>query len=121
MSKPITAFIPYSGQAHTPQTVRQFRNSNLVDKVFLLGAGGGAGGTVEGAETLAVDSLASSIALRAIANSAGTSHVLLIAEDSPIEPGQYALQRFYEVAQSTAAGWVYSDYWHLKRDMRALH
>jgi hypothetical protein len=123
MSKPITAFVPYSGQAHTSQTVRQLRNSNLVEKVFLVGAGGdgGAGTPVEGAETLAVDSLTSSTALRAIANSAGTSHVLLLAEDSPIEPGQFALQRFYEVAQSTAAGWVYSDYWHLKRDMRALH
>src|SRR4051812_46827119 len=105
MSKPITAFVPYGGQTFTTQTVRQLRNSNLVEKVFLLTANGrAAGAPVEGCETLPVDSLTSSTALQAIANSAATSHVLLLTEDSPIEPGQFAIQRFYDVAQSTAAG-----------------
>src|SRR4051794_39958756 len=135
MSKPITAFVPFSGQPHTTETVRQLRDSGLVEKVFLLkhgaapGAGGGtgtgtgtgAGAGIDGCEVLPIDPPWSSQTMRDIANATTSSHALLFLEDSPLELGEFAVQRFFEVAQSTAAGCVYSDYWQVKRDMRSLH
>ena len=58
MSKPITAFVPYSGNDFTRHTVEHLRRSGLVDKIFLLAVTSEA--DIAGCETIDVDAITSS-------------------------------------------------------------
>jgi hypothetical protein len=118
--KPITAFIPTSGQAFTAATVQQLQRSPLVEQVHLLAMPGEAA-RVAGCEVVTVDSLLSSATMAELARRTQTPYVALLIHDTPIELGQFALERFVQVAQATGAGLVYSDYFDLKQTTRTPH
>ena len=44
MSKPVTVFLPYSGQEHTRRTIEQLRQSPLVESIVLLSTNAGGRG-----------------------------------------------------------------------------
>jgi len=119
MSKPITAFLVNSGQAHTRQLATQLRASNCVERICCLCIQGAS--AVDGCESIAVDGVASSDAIRSVASATNTSHALLLPHDTGIELGQFAIDRMASVAQSTGANLVYSDYADLKSDKRTSH
>lgn len=105
----ITAFIPYSKTSFTENTISNLRGNNLISKIFLL--------TKEdlekksfGCELIKIDSLFSSRAIKKIKDKAKTKYILLLTEDSLIEFNQFGLERFYNLAESTGAGILYSDY-----------
>ncbi len=101
MSSPITAFVPFSGNEHTRATVAQLKQSGLVEKVYLLAEHPTS--TIEGTETLAVDALQSWATMRQIVDRAATPYALLVLHDTAIEFGQFALDRFINVARWTGA------------------
>ena len=109
----IIAFVPYTGRDFTRATVAQLAGSGLVAKTYLLA--GGAGAAVEGAETIAVDALHSWATMKqVVARSAATPYALLVLHDTAVELGQFALERFINVARWTGAPIVYSDYTDLR-------
>lgn len=120
MSKSVTAFLPASGQEHTQRTIDQLRQSSLVNTICLLSTPL-AGEAPAGCERLAVDSLYSSRTLQAIAQKTTTDYTLLVLHDTPIEFGQFALERFLAVAGLTASGLVYSDYHDIQKGQRLPH
>ena len=120
MPRPLTVFLPYSGQEHSRRTIEQLQQSPLVEKVCLL-AIGGSGEMPEGCDRLAVDSLHASRTLRAIAGKATTPHTLLVIHDTTIEFGQFALERLLAVAELTGSGLVYSDYHDVQGGQRVSH
>jgi hypothetical protein len=120
LAKPITAFVPASGQEFTRQTIAQLLQSGVVEKVVVLSLGGGSA-RHDGADTLNVDSLHSRATAQLIANHSATPYALLLVHDTPIELGQYALNRFIDVAEWTGAGLLYSDYYDIKQTRRTPH
>lgn len=50
-----------------------------------------------------------------------SSYLMLILNDSDIEFGPYAIERFVSVAESTAAGMVYSNYHSLTNGVKSAH
>ena len=87
MSKPITVYLPYSGQEHTRRTIDQLKQSPLVEKICLLSTAC-AGQTIEGCDRLAVDSLYGSRTLQTIAaKHEATPYTLLVIHDTTIEFG----------------------------------
>jgi hypothetical protein len=120
MAKPITAFIPYSGNDFTRRTVEQLHSSGLVDKVHLLTTGG-AQPDIEGCKMLMVESLVGSKPLRLIAEKTKSLYTLLVVYDTLIEFGQFALERFLSVAETTGSGLVYSDYYDIKDGKSTAH
>ena len=112
MPKQITAFVPFSGQELTRATVAQLKQSDLVEKVYLLAER--TTSTIEGTETLAVDALQSWATMRQVIDRAATPHALLVLHDTAIELGRFALDRLVNVAQWTGAPVVYSDYTDLR-------
>lgn len=60
-------------------------------------------------------------ALRQIAASVETSYVLLYNKQHPLQLGSYALDRFLQVATSTNAAMIYSDYYTTKKGQRLPH
>ncbi len=125
MSKPITAFVPYSGSEFTRHTVEHLRRSGLVDKIYLLAVT--SEGDIAGCETLEVDAVTSSrtidlIIKHAGSGNGGSTHVLLVTHNTPIEFVEHGIERMHQVAESTGAGLVYSDYYDIdKKQKRTPH
>jgi hypothetical protein len=117
MSQRITAFIPYGGNDFTLKTIEQLKSSRLVGGLHLLATAGQ--GNVEGTEAITVDSLHGTKAMRALVAKVTTPYTLLVLHDTQIEFGQFALERFLSVAESTGAGVLYSDYYDLKQGKRS--
>jgi glycosyltransferase involved in cell wall biosynthesis len=120
MPKPITVYLPYSGQDHTRRTIEQLQQSMLVDKIVLL-ATGGAGAIPEGCQRLGVDTLYGSRTMRLIAQKSTTPYTLLVTHDTTIEFGQFALERMRAAAELTGSSMVYSDYHDIQAGKRVSH
>jgi Glycosyl transferase family 2 len=120
MSRPVTVFLPYSGQEHTRRTIEQLRQSPLVESIVLLSTNV-ASEAPAGCELLPVDSLYGGRTMLAIAAKTGTAYTVLIIHDTTIEFGQFCLERLLGVAQTTGAGMVYSDYHDIQDGKRVSH
>lgn len=123
-TKPITAFVPYSGNDFTRHTIEHLRRSGLVNKIYLLAVVSEA--DLAGCETLEVDAVTSSRTIDLIIKHAGGggggTHALLVTQDTPIEFVEHGVERMYQVAESTGAGLVYADYHDIdKRQKRTPH
>ncbi len=120
MPKPITAFLPYSGQQFTKTTIEQLQQSGLVERVFLFVTGTD-DVHVPGCDSIAVPSLTGSKAMSMMARKASTPYTMLILHDTEIDFGQFGVDRFAGTARSTDAGMVYSDYYDIKLGVRTPH
>ncbi len=120
MSKPLTVYLPYSGQKHTHRTIEQLKQSPLVEKICLL-ATAGVKEIPQGCIRLAVDSLYGSRTLQKIAQKTTTPYTLLVIHDTTIEFGQFALERLLSVTDLTGSGMVYSDYHDIQAGKRVSH
>lgn len=120
MSKPVTAFLPFSGREHTRKTIEQLRQSSLVEGVCLLSTASAAE-TAAGCDRLVVESLHGSHTMQLIAEKTTTPYALVVIHDTEIEFGQFALERLLSVAELTGSGLVYSDYYDLRGGQRVSH
>lgn len=120
MAKPITAFIPYSGQSFTRATIDQLHVSGLVEKVFLL-TSGAEGLRIAGCESLPIDAITSSRTMQQIAKRAKTHYTLFLLHDTAVEFGQNGLERLQQVAEMTVSGLVYSDFYDMRLGARSPH
>jgi hypothetical protein len=120
MSKLLTVYLPYSGKAHSQQTIDQLKQSPFVEKVWLLSTGTAAA-VPKGCNRLPVSSLYGSRTMQAIAAKATTPYALLIIHDTAIDFGQFALERMLSVAKLTGSGLVYSDYYDMVGGQRVSH
>jgi len=120
MPKPITVYLPYSGQEHTRRTLDQLQQSPVIERICLLTAGSG-GKLPAGCDRLAVGALHASRTMRMIAQNTRTPYTLLLIHETTIEFWQYALERMLTVAGLTGAGLVYSDYHDIQGGQRVSH
>ncbi len=120
MPRPITVYLPYSGQEHNLRVIEQLRGSALVERIHLL-CTAAAGEVPAHCVRLPVESLHGSVTVRRLAETAATRYALLVLHDTGIEFGQFCLERFLAVAELTGAGLVYSDYCDRVGGQRAPH
>ncbi|MBA4405915.1 glycosyl transferase [bacterium] len=116
----ITVFLPYSGSQHSNDTIKELLNCKLVSKVFLL-ANDENNKAPENCEILYVGSLTSSATVDLIRQKTQTKYILLFTQDNKYQLGQFAVERFYNVIDSTGAGLVYSNYLSIKEDSVNRH
>jgi glycosyltransferase involved in cell wall biosynthesis len=119
MDTRITACIPYSGSDVAARTVRQLQESGLVGTVIALTGKDVA--PIEGCATLRIDGVTSASTMRAIAAAVKSPYCLFVLHDTEINFGQFGLERFLRVAESTGAGFVFSDYYDMKEGKRTPH
>src|ERR1035437_1239398 len=100
MPKPLTVYLPYSGQEHTRRTIDQLKQSPLVERICLLSTAVVAE-KCEGCDRLAVDSLYGSRTMQMIAQKTTTPCTILVIHDTTIEFGQFALERLLSGARLT--------------------
>jgi hypothetical protein len=116
----INCFLACNDAAETLKTVEQIKQSSLVQAIFLLVKKEHAI-HIDGCETLEIDSLQSSETIRKIAGKSDTAYSLIYTKYTTLELGQFAIERFFRIAEDTQAGLVYSDYYELKEAVRSNH
>jgi hypothetical protein len=119
MLNKITAFIPYSGNDYTQETINEFRSTGLSETIYLISQDEQK--PVDGAEIINTDSLFSSSTLKIILEKSNTEYILFVLNDVPIKLSQFALERFISVAGDTGAALLYSDYYDMKNETRTPH
>ena len=120
MSGKITVFIPYAGNELTQKTAEDFLKSNLVKKIYLLALKNFNTNPL-GLETLKIDSLFSSSTIKLMNKKNKSDYLLFLTQDTLIQLGQFSLERFVNVAESTEAGIIYSDYYDIKSNNMSPH
>lgn len=114
----INCFVASNEIALTDKTVQQFIQSPLVKSVYLLVKKEN-NFNIAGCESIIIDSIQSSETMRKIAEKSDTAFTLIYTKDTSLELGQYALERFYHIAESTKAGLVYADYYQIINGARS--
>ncbi len=120
MSHSITVFLPYSGNDFIKKTIDSFRTSTLVKKIFLLSQTK-VDKEIRNVENLKVTSLFSGSTIKLIEARADSDYILFLTRDTLIRLGQFSLERFISIAESTDSGIVYSDYFDIKDNTAFPH
>ena len=118
--KQINCFLACNNLAETIKTVEQIKQSSLVQAIYLL-VKTSTNIQIDGCHTIEIDSLQSSETIQKIVSKSDAAYSLIYTKDSTLELGQFALERFYRIAEDTQAGLVYSDYYEIKEDVRSNH
>ena len=111
MSKKVTAFLPFNGAKYTHRLVAQLKQSELIDKIFLLSVSNKS--RIEGCKTLVIQNYRGSETVQAMVLHTSSDFSLFVLNDFLIELGKFTLERFLKTAESTGAGFVYSDFYEI--------
>ncbi|MFA4924522.1 MAG: glycosyltransferase family A protein [Ignavibacteriaceae bacterium] len=120
MSKKITLFLPYNGFHYTQKTVISFLSSGHIEEIYLLATKKDVP-EVENCKILFIENLLSSATIKEIIVKTKTQFTAVVKQDTLLELGQFALERFVSIAENTSAGLTYSDYYEIKDDVRQPH
>ncbi len=119
MSKEVTAFLPFNGAHHTHALVDQLKQSVFIDKTFLLSTDGK--NKINGCKTLIIQNYRESEAFKTIVSNTSSEFALILLNDVEVELGKFTMEKFLEIAESTNAGIVYSDFYELINGDKAHH
>ena len=108
----ITVFLPYGTQSCAKDTILELNKNKLISKIYLLV--NEEKGETNGCELLKVKKMTSSETVKIIIEKSETPFVLLFTKDNKYQFSQFVVERIYNVASSTGAGIVYSNYNVLK-------
>lgn len=120
MNNDVTAFIPHNGFEHTSKTIENLLSSTAVKKVVLISIDNNIK-PIKDCEIIYTKSFFSSETVRLISEKSDTDYTVILIQDSLLELGQFALERFCDVAENTGAGLVYSDYYKKKNSETEPH
>lgn len=116
----ISVFLPFSGAEYSIKLIEELENVNQVEKIILLVHDENL--TVpENYQKIIVDNLTSSNTINKIIDEAKSNYVLLFTQDNNFQLGQFAVERFYNVIDSTNAAMVYSNYISIKDEKTENH
>ncbi len=107
MKSSITCFLPFSDKEATTATIKTLQQSNLVAQIYVLGNTPNIWNN--NVNVLTIDRLFSSKTMAMIAQHTNTPYLLFYTQTTPLQLGQFALQRFYDVAQATQKGFIYAN------------
>lgn len=119
MDNKITVFLPYKEAKYIRRTVEQFINSSFIDKVFILSTDSTS--KIDDYQTLVVEKYGGSETVKAIISNTSSEFIFILLDDVEMELEQFTIERFLQVANSTKAGIVYSDFYEQKNDKLVPH
>jgi hypothetical protein len=108
----INCFIPFQDTEQVEQTIATIQQSDLVNTIYLLSQSKEQA-PIKGCKLIQIDSLISSDTIAKIAEKSDAEFSLIYTKYTSLELGQYALERFYQLASSSGAGMLYSDYFQI--------
>lgn len=122
MRKTINCFIPYVESTAAEQTIRTLKESDIVNKIYLLTTySDKMPSAPEGCEIVPIDSLTSSETMEKIAQRANTHFTLLYTKSSSLELADKALERMTMSLENEGCGMTYSDHYEWKNREKMEH
>ncbi len=118
--KPLTVVTPYSPRTFFEKTFLSLWESALVERVIAISQEP-LHLTGDKCHVLVAGPLPSQKTLDLILNQTQTKYLLLLSEVKQISPELKALERFLEIAESTKAGMVYSDFYDVSEHEKIFH
>lgn len=116
MTAKIDCFIPYQGAEQAKQTIKSLRETNTVNKIFLLAVEDII--PLEGCELICIDSLISTATMRKIAEKSIAEYTLIYTKYTFLELGLFALERMLNIASDSNAGMIYADHYQVTGEIR---
>ncbi|MGE5806884.1 MAG: glycosyltransferase family 2 protein [Ignavibacteria bacterium] len=122
VNKPLTALLisPHLEIENTKQTISELGNSGLIHSIFLTKYFKNEL-NIPGVNCLHVQHPVGNTVLRQLNEKVETPYILYINELAGLELGQFCLDRMVDIAESSGAGLIYSDYYDLKGGSRSIH
>ncbi len=114
MSFPFTLFVPYNGNMKTWESFNSLRTSNLIEELYLITAESTE--APKSSQVLVSDSVLSTKTLKAISDETDSEYMLILLKPEEVDFGRFSLNRFFEVAEQTGAGLLYSDFYRLENN-----
>ncbi len=114
----IDCFIAFTGQKKTREMSLLLNANALVNNVFVISP---EAVEIPGIETLVVEKPFSAKTIQFIAQKSSAAYSLLALNNSPVELGQFAIARLFQVAENTGAAMVYADYREVKNGAETAH
>jgi hypothetical protein len=115
MTKRITCFLPAGNPNDLKLTLEELRHSELVVDIFVLVKGDVPCIPLQtGVQQIAISALTATDTIRKIALHTQTDYALFYTKTLPLQPGKYSLERMIRIADDTASGMIYSDYYTQK-------
>ena len=111
-------FISWCGQASTQKTINLLRQSEQTGNIVVVAP---EKVTLEQADILIVDHPYSTRCITEIAKRTTHDFALIALRGTPVEPGQFALERLIQLAENSRAAMTYADYYELKDGTRSCH
>ncbi len=115
MSFPFTLFVPYTGNTKIWESFNSLRSSNLIEELYLI-TGDESTEVPKSSQVLIADSIFSTSTLKAISAETNSEYILLLLTSEEISFGRFSLNRFFEIAELTGAGLLYSDFYRLENN-----
>lgn len=117
MNKRLNCFIPAIDAIQVEPTVKALRESQLINKIFLLSSSD-ADYSALNCPVIKIDSLTSSKTMEQIAENATTEYSLIYNKYSDLSLGYFALERMMMLADDSAAAMVYADHYQILEGKR---
>ena len=118
MNQKVDCFFAFSNEIASQKLVDQFRESSLVNQVYVLSK---IPVQLNNCELVHVEEFGSCSTIRHIAKLVKSDFALLALGDAVIELGQGAIERLVQVAEYTDSPMVYADYMELKDGKLSAH
>ncbi|MCJ7649346.1 MAG: glycosyltransferase family 2 protein, partial [Candidatus Lokiarchaeota archaeon] len=120
MIRQISVFMPLSSKKENDKTIQRLSSNPLVKEIFLISSEE-VEYSYENASIIQSDFFKGSKTVELIARHSNSKYTLIIQSDKVINPGKFSLERFVQVAESTSAGLVFSDYYEEEMGSLQVH
>lgn len=120
MKNSVTIFFQQGSPKQLSKTIKHFNESSLVKEIIIISADEKFS-SFEKARVIHSTYFKSSEAVKLIAQYSSTDYTLIIFDENSIRPGQFSLERLYQIAENTSASMVYSDFYEEDKDKLVPH
>ncbi len=120
MHNSVTIFIPQTNLKENEKTIKRFQGLPLVKEIIILSPDEKYK-SFENTRVIFSKISKSSETVKLIAQYSSTEYTVLIIDGKSINPGQFCLERFKQVADNTNAALVYSDFYEEDKNKLVQH
>lgn len=110
----VSVFMQWDENYSNIDTIEEIKQSNLVKDIHFLGKVDNIK-LDEKYDFIEIDKLFSSKTIAKIAERAESDYIFFIIKNFKFVPGQFCIERFVNIADSTNSGLVYSDFYEIKK------
>jgi hypothetical protein len=114
----VDCFISFTGYEETGKLVSELKSHKLVSEVYVVAP---EKMDIEGAEVIVAEHMFATSTILQIAKNTNASYAFIALQNTPVEPGKFAIERFLRVAEDTSASMVYAAYREIKNNTEAFY